>query len=201
MRLGVVGHRGYAGLGEALRLVASLGPELGFDVAYERELWTDDDGEDTLDGRELTDASEIDALLTLGGDGTLLRGARFLAGRQAPILGVNFGRLGFLTSCGADEMEPALRALAAGEYTAEARMALEARALDGDRQERRRWFALNDVVLHKGGFARGCESPPTGTRSPPTPRMASWSRRRPGRPRTASRREGPWSCPPWSPSC
>jgi len=154
MRLGVVGHRGYAGLGEALRLVASLGPELGFDVAYERELWTDEDGEDTLDGKELTDATAIDALLTLGGDGTLLRGARLLAGRQAPILGVNFGRLGFLTSCGADEIEPALRALAAGQYSAEARMALEARALDGDGKERRRWFALNDVVLHKGGFAR-----------------------------------------------
>jgi NAD+ kinase len=96
----------------------------------------------------------VDALLTLGGDGTLLRGARLLAGRPAPILGVNLGKLGFLTSCGRDDIESALRALATGQFRAEARMALEARALDTDGAERRRWFALNDVVLHKGGFAR-----------------------------------------------
>jgi NAD+ kinase len=98
--------------------------------------------------------TEIDALLTLGGDGTLLRGARLLRGRPVPILGINLGRLGFLTSCGRDETELALRRLAAGDYLAERRMQLEARALDRSGNSRKRWFALNDVVLHKGGFAR-----------------------------------------------
>jgi NAD+ kinase len=69
-------------------------------------------------------------------------------------LGVNLGRLGFLTSCSGDEMEDALRQLARGEYRVESRMALEARAYDLDESIRGRWFGLNDVVLHKGGFAR-----------------------------------------------
>jgi NAD+ kinase len=148
-RLGVVGHRGYAGLEEVIATLETVAPELGFHLAYESDLL--DAG---ANGRELGAPDEVDALLTLGGDGTLLRGARFLEGRPAPILGVNLGKLGFLTSCSATETEPALRAFAAGRYDAEARMALVAWASDAEGNERRRWFALNDVVLHKGGFAR-----------------------------------------------
>ncbi len=96
----------------------------------------------------------VDVLVTLGGDGTMLRGARSLGGRQVPIIGVNLGRLGFLTSCGDDEMVDGLCRFARGDYRAEPRMALEARAIDRSGVERRRWYALNDVVLHKGGFAR-----------------------------------------------
>ncbi|MFL5576132.1 MAG: NAD(+)/NADH kinase [Gemmatimonadaceae bacterium] len=154
MRVGVVGHRGYEGLPEALRMLDALAPELGLELAYERELRDAELAAAIVRAPELTDPAQVDALLTLGGDGTLLRGARFLAGGSAPILGVNFGRLGFLTSCGAAELEPALRAFAAGSYSAEARMALDARACDAEGVERKRWFALNDVVLHKGGFAR-----------------------------------------------
>ncbi|HWJ24112.1 MAG TPA: NAD(+)/NADH kinase, partial [Gemmatimonadaceae bacterium] len=148
-RLGVVGHRGYAGLEEVIATLEAVAPELGFHLVYESDLL--DAG---ANGRELGAPDEVDALLTLGGDGTLLRGARFLEGRPAPILGVNLGKLGFLTSCSATETEPALRAFAAGRYEAEARMALVAWASDAEGNERRRWFALNDVVLHKGGFAR-----------------------------------------------
>lgn len=154
MRLGVIGHRGYDGLPEVLQTLERVAPELGLTVAYERDLL------EVLEGGAahfaLDDPRSVDALLTLGGDGTLLRGARLLAGHPAPILGVNLGKLGFLTSCGAGvgEAEAALRALASGDYAAEARMTLAARALDAQGVERRRWFALNDVVLHKGGFAR-----------------------------------------------
>jgi NAD+ kinase len=152
IRLGVVGHRGYDGLAEVLRTLLRLAPELGIEPHFESDLHeVAGEGErlgepETLDG--------LDALLTLGGDGTLLRGARLLEGRQAPILGVNLGRLGFLTTVGADEFEPALHRFASGEFRAEARMMLDARALGVDGAERRRWLALNDVVLHKGGFAR-----------------------------------------------
>ena len=156
MRLGVVGHRGYDGLDEVIATLDRLAPELGFELAFERGLL--EDGETATRGsvgrRELGDPNTLDALVTLGGDGTLLRGARLLAGRLAPILGINLGRLGFLTSCGAGEVELALRDFAADRFVAEKRMALVARALDASGQERRRWLALNDVVLHKGGFAR-----------------------------------------------
>lgn len=149
IRLGVVGHRGYGRLSEVLTTLMRVAPELGLELHLEYELHAMAPAGDRLTGPQ-----NIDALLTLGGDGTLLRGARLLGGRQIPILGVNLGRLGFLTSCGGAELEEGLRRFAAGEYRAEARMALDARALDRTGVERRRWFALNDVVLHKGGFAR-----------------------------------------------
>jgi NAD+ kinase len=149
IRIGLIGHRGYRKLSDLLAVVIRLAPELGAEVCVEPEL------HDFAPAAEPLVAGEsIDVLVTLGGDGTLLRGARMLGGRQVPIMGVNLGRLGFLTSCGGDEMEDALRRFARGEYRAEARMALEARAIDRNGVERRRWYALNDVVLHKGGFAR-----------------------------------------------
>lgn len=153
MRIGVVGHRGYDGLPEIIQMLERVAPELELDLFYEPGLLEVVDGGDVA-GRTLDDSVPVDGLVTLGGDGTLLRGARLLAGHPAPILGVNLGKLGFLTSCGADEAEAAVRDFAAGRYAAEGRMALVARALDHDGEERRRWFALNDVVLHKGGFAR-----------------------------------------------
>ena len=149
MRLGVVGHRGYDGLADVLRRLIGLEAGLDLRLSFEPNLHELTDGHDRLD-----DADDIDALLTLGGDGTLLRGARFLAGRQVPILGFNLGRLGFLTTCGIEELETAVTKLAGGEFRAEARMALEASAIAVDGSERKRWTALNDVVLHKGGFAR-----------------------------------------------
>jgi NAD+ kinase len=96
----------------------------------------------------------VDAVLTLGGDGTLLRAARLVERHPTPILGINLGRLGFLTCCPADGLEQALRRFAASDYVVEARMTLDARVRDILGVERAQWRALNDVVLHKGGFAR-----------------------------------------------
>jgi len=149
IRLGVIGHLEYDGLVEVLRTIFRLAGELDIEPVFEPDLLDVAAGA----GRLQAD-TEIDALVTLGGDGTLLRGARLVSGRAVPILGINLGRLGFLTSCGRDEAELALRRLAAGDYLAERRMQLEGRALDSAGGARKRWFALNDVVLHKGGFAR-----------------------------------------------
>ncbi|GAC1516722.1 MAG: NAD(+)/NADH kinase [Gemmatimonadaceae bacterium] len=149
MHIGIVGHRGYDGLADMLRTLGRIAPGLGVTLAYEPGLREIADS-----GETLAEPEGLDALLTLGGDGTLLRGARFLAGRAVPILGVNLGRLGFLTSCGADDVEGALQKFAAGEFRAEARMVLDAQAIAATGETRRQWRALNDVVLHKGGFAR-----------------------------------------------
>lgn len=149
MRVGVIGHTGYDELPGILGKLLKLAPELGLDLEFESELHAV-----ARAGRQLEDARSIDALLTFGGDGTLLRGARLLAGAQVPIIGINLGRLGFLTTCGADEMEHALRQLAAGEHVVEARMALRGTAVDGNGRNRQEWLALNDFVVHKGGFAR-----------------------------------------------
>lgn len=148
IRLGVVGHRGYTGLPSVLRTLNELAPALGLELSYEDEL------HDVAGGKHLDDPSRLDALLTLGGDGTLLRGARVIAPYPVPILGVNLGRLGFLTCCNVDQLPNALMRFARHDYIAEPRMALRARVLDVRGVERERWIALNDVVLHKGGFAR-----------------------------------------------
>ncbi|MBA3891721.1 MAG: NAD(+)/NADH kinase, partial [Gemmatimonadaceae bacterium] len=105
-------------------------------------------------GEVLEDIDSIDALLTLGGDGTLLRGARLLGARSVPIIGINLGRLGFLTCCQASEIGEALERFAHGDYQAEPRMVLEAVARAADGEERARWYGLNDVVLSKVGIAR-----------------------------------------------
>ncbi len=148
-RVGVVGHPRYDGLPEVLRQLRAIAAPLGLTLSPESALLA------ALPGSQpLTEHTPVDALLSLGGDGTLLRAARFLAGRPIPILGVNLGRLGFLTSLGADGLEAGVRRLAAGDYLAEARLALAARVIAADGTVRHSWRSLNDVVLHKGGFAR-----------------------------------------------
>jgi NAD+ kinase len=129
-----------------------VAPGLGIDLLFEPDLYAIAEVGQQLE--DPGDLHELNALITLGGDGTLLRGARLLAGKTIPILGINLGRLGFLTSCGAGDAENALRLLASGAYVAEARMSLAARAVDETGVNRQQWLALNDIVLHKGGFAR-----------------------------------------------
>jgi NAD+ kinase len=149
IRLGVVGHAGYEELPGVLRTLDELAPALGLELYYEQELF-----EAAGRGKKLDDPSRLDALLTLGGDGTLLRGARIISPHAVPILGINLGHLGFLTCCNADQLSNALMRFARQDYLAESRMALQARVLDVRGVQRQQWIALNDVVLHKGGFAR-----------------------------------------------
>ncbi len=148
-RVGVVGHRGYDDLPEILGRLTTLAPTLGLSLAFEKDLH-----ELTPSSTLLESPEGLDCVITLGGDGTLLRGARWLAGQSVPLLGVNLGRLGFLTSCSGDELDDAVRRYASGAYTAEPRMGLEAHTINGTVDVARPLRALNDIVLHKGGFAR-----------------------------------------------
>jgi NAD+ kinase len=100
------------------------------------------------------DEAELDALIAFGGDGTLLRAARLLRSREIPILGVNLGRVGFLTTATRDTLELALDALVAGRYVTERRQALQAAIKGANGQERCTQMAVNDVAVHKGGVAR-----------------------------------------------
>ena len=150
IRLGVIGHQGYAGLGAAIRALIDVSPRFGLELYFEDALRDKVHGA----GKRLESPDALDALLTLGGDGTLLRGARLIAPHQVPILGINMGRLGFLTCCPADQLTPALEHLSRKEYLTETRMVLVA-TLEGIKgSARNSWVALNDVVVHKGGVAR-----------------------------------------------
>lgn len=148
MRIGVIGHRGYPALATILASLEREADTLGASLFFERGLVDD------AHKNQLTSPAQIDLALSLGGDGTLLRTARFLAGAAVPILGVNLGRLGFLTSCGADDLSGALAAVASGDFDVDERMALAATTTRADGRVSETWHALNDIVMHKGGFAR-----------------------------------------------
>jgi len=94
----------------------------------------------------------IDTLLVLGGDGTILSVARLCAPQQIPILGVNFGRVGFLTELEPSEVEEKLPLYLAGDYWVDERSMLEAELVVNGRRERH--LALNDVVLVRGAEPR-----------------------------------------------
>jgi NAD+ kinase len=93
-------------------------------------------------------AAEVDLLISLGGDGTLLGVARAAGSRRVPILGVNLGTLGFLTEVTIDEMLPALETVLAGEAEIVSRMRLDVRA-SRDGRELGQFMALNDAVIAK----------------------------------------------------
>jgi NAD+ kinase len=98
-----------------------------------------------------------DLLVVLGGDGTFLRAARSVIQVDVPMLGINLGKVGFLSKAEAGELERVLERLLAGEYELEERMALEARILPAGRSgEGPVHTALNDVVIARGALARVC---------------------------------------------
>ncbi|MBI2763494.1 MAG: NAD(+)/NADH kinase [Chloroflexi bacterium] len=96
-----------------------------------------------------------DLLVVLGGDGTFLRAARSVAVIDVPLLGINVGKMGFLSKVEAADLIPVLDRLHGGAYTLEHRMALEGRILRGGFDETpERHVALNDVVVARGSLAR-----------------------------------------------
>ena len=96
---------------------------------------------------------QVEALIVLGGDGTLLSMARAVGDLGVPILGVNLGVLGFLTATTLEEILPALEALLAGGMAVEERMMLAARVVRGG-QATGEYIALNDVVITKSAMSR-----------------------------------------------
>lgn len=91
----------------------------------------------------------IDLAIVMGGDGTLLNVARTLAPFDIPLVGVNQGRLGFLTDISLDNMLPTITAILNGEFVSEQRMLLSARVLR-DNREAFQSLAFNEVALHRG---------------------------------------------------
>jgi NAD+ kinase len=96
---------------------------------------------------------DVDLVVVLGGDGTLLAAVRLVGRLGVPILGVNLGRLGFLTATTLEELYPTLVRVLAGDVTAEERMVLAA-AVIRDGHVLGEYLALNDVVISKGAAGR-----------------------------------------------
>jgi NAD+ kinase len=97
--------------------------------------------------------NSVDLIISLGGDGTLLRAAKIAAIDGIPIFGVNLGGLGFLTQIGIDNLEIFLEKIYQGKCFLDERMMLDG-IVKRKEKEIKKFTALNDIVIGKGAFAR-----------------------------------------------
>ena len=97
--------------------------------------------------RLVAELPSTDVLVVLGGDGTFLRAARAVAEVDVPLLGVNLGKVGFLSKVEADGLEAILAQIAAGQFTVDERMTLRGVIRPRRANRQPRFFALNDVVV------------------------------------------------------
>ncbi len=159
-RVGIVAKQGLVAASEH---VSRLGPwlrERGIDAVYERDTamlaGAAAHGAKTMTREALP--REVDLVIVLGGDGTLLAMAARIAqaGRDIPILGVNFGSLGFLTEIRIDELTPSLERVLDGTAVFDERAMLAADAYRKGQQVDSR-IVLNDVVFTKAALSRMIE--------------------------------------------
>lgn len=125
---------------EMLEFIESLGAS-----AWVSSSWSEEEIKDHL--------QDLDLLITLGGDGSMLRAARLTAGQPIPILGVNMGRLGFLTEVQPAEWTNCIRQAFLGNYWIEERMMVHALHRHND-QVIKSYEALNEIVISRGQLAR-----------------------------------------------
>lgn len=97
--------------------------------------------------------SQVDLIIVLGGDGTLISVARQIGTLQVPIVGVNLGQLGFLTEITREELPDMLDRLIAGDYKVSERMMIDA-FIHREGKVVGKYTVLNDVVINKGALAR-----------------------------------------------
>lgn len=109
-----------------------------------------DAGKAALPSSEVTDRSDI--IVSLGGDGTILRTAKMVAESGKPILGINLGKLGFLAELNFDELRNSIDELFKGKFNLEDRTVLKATFRQDDKEST--MFALNDIVIDKAGSSR-----------------------------------------------
>jgi NAD+ kinase len=158
-RVGIVAKHGLLAASEHLARLGEWLRERHIEAVYETataQLTTAIGAQATRSREELPAC--VDLMVVLGGDGTLLAMADRIAqvGRDIPILGVNFGSLGFLTEIRIDELFPSLEAVVDGKATYDERLMLSATAaLRGKPEETR--VVLNDVVFTKGALSRMIE--------------------------------------------
>jgi NAD+ kinase len=151
-RVGVIGNSekvSCAGVvKQAARLIKAAGRKLFSEPVTAQ--WADLQGTICADAAAL--ARRVDLLLVFGGDGTMLRLARDIAGSRTPILGVNIGSLGFLTAVPSDEIAPGLRRIWNGEFSFESRALIQATGQCNAQSVEQ--AALNDIVISRGIASR-----------------------------------------------
>jgi NAD+ kinase len=153
--IGIISRPRRSNLSEVVPPLLSWLEARGIHVVYDQE--TASSLAEPSEGRsrdQVAAASEL--LLVLGGDGTLLAAARVAAPRGIPILPINMGSLGFLTSFMLEELYPALEDILAGRLTISERVMLHAELERSDKILDKQ-TVLNEVVINKGALARMIE--------------------------------------------
>ena len=150
-RVGVVARR------DRRRAIELAGEVTAWLEARKHEVLFDVDTARSLGRGEGLEKPELmaraDLVVVLGGDGTLLSVARYTNSRRVPVVGINLGGLGFLTSFRPEEAFEALEQALAGRYEVERRTLLSVTIVRGGRKVQR-LQALNDVVINKGALSR-----------------------------------------------
>ena len=98
-------------------------------------------------------ASRVDLIAVLGGDGTMLRTARYVAPHPVPIVGINMGTFGYLTEVNLNETYAAFELILKGDFTTEKRMMLDVK-VSRDKKIIGAGIVLNDVVINRGNLSR-----------------------------------------------
>ncbi len=152
--MGVIANAGKAAcfdvLGQAARLVTKAGRTLYSDAETAR--LANLDLKTAVCSNAAALARAVDLLLVFGGDGTILRVSREIAGSRTPLLGVNIGSLGFLTAVPSADLAEALACIWKGEFKFESRALIQAEGRCGGRDIER--DALNDIVISRGIISR-----------------------------------------------
>lgn len=154
--IGLIGRPGSPHVADTLQTIVNFLQQRGLNVLLDQHI------ADLLPGPDIQRASRkmlgesCDLVIVVGGDGCLLGAARDLARYKVPLLGVNRGRLGFLTDILPTEVEDRIADVLAGEYITEHRFLLEAQ-IKRDGQVIGTSSALNDVVFHSGNSVKMLE--------------------------------------------
>jgi len=151
-RVALVGKYQADGIEEHLKdlskLLKGLGCEVFLEAATAKHVGLKDFPTKTAESF----AGAIDLVVVLGGDGTMLGIGRQLAGSNVPLVGINMGRLGYMTDIPIQSVQAILPKIIAGDYEADTRTLLDAVVLR-DGKEINRGLALNDVVVNRSGIS------------------------------------------------
>jgi NAD+ kinase len=151
-RVGLIGNSEKAACADSVRKAARLIQRAGRKVFCDAETARLAGLKERVCADAAALAGEADLLVVFGGDGTMLRVARDIAGSTTPLLGINIGGLGFLTAVPSDEMTRALARVWRGEFRYESRALIEVSGLCQGRRIRE--TALNDIVISRGAISR-----------------------------------------------
>ena len=155
-KIGLAGRKRQRGIAVVLKQLLELLRSRGVDVVLEDTLGDVVSGEDQPLATLEDMGQQADLVIVVGGDGSLLSAARRLAKFSIPVLGVNRGRLGFLTDITPDDMVQQIPAVLDGQYASEKRFLLDAEIRRNGAAISQE-HALNDVVVNSGASAQMIE--------------------------------------------